>query len=110
MPFILSDDDALHTSVMAEQPLSRSIINRFQQILIKFAHFILLAVCVVLGLLITFNFNQFSLAAPIFLLVYSFIIHVAYACLMVNKFDKVSTSWCIEPGNDIIHSLHQICG
>ncbi len=96
MPFMLSDADALDTTVIPSQSLSRSIIDSFQQILIKFGHFILLSVCVVLSLMVTSSFNQFLLAVPIFLLVYSIIIHVLYARLMSSNFDEINTSWYIE--------------
>jgi hypothetical protein len=92
MPFIASDTDSIHTPVMSEQLLIRSIIASFQQILIEFTNIVLLVICAVLSLMVTPSCIQFLLAVPIFLFIYSFIVHFIYARLMANKFDQIESS------------------
>jgi hypothetical protein len=103
MPFSLSHADSQHKVVISEQFIIRRIIDSFQQILIEFAHFVLLALCIVLSLMMTSSFYQFPLAVPIFLLVYSFIVHVAYTHLMINKFDTTRSSQSLDELNTNWH-------
>ena len=103
MPFIASDADSIDTSTMSEQPVVRRIIDNFQQILVEFTNFVLLAICVVVSLMVTPSCIQFLLAVPIFLFIYSFIVYFIYARLMANKFDQIKTSQSFVETNPSWH-------
>ena len=95
MPFILSDADSLQDTAISKQHIIPKIIENFQQILLEFAHFVLLSICVVLSMRITSNFSQFVLLVPTFLFIYSFIISVIYTRLIGNNLDQINVNWHI---------------
>jgi hypothetical protein len=99
----LSGADSAQKEVMTEQSIIGRIMDNFQQILLELAHFILITICAILSLSVTSNFYQFLLVVPVFLFVYSFIVHVAYAHLMTNKFDQTKSSQSLDEINTSWH-------
>lgn len=88
MPFVLSDTDPLNTTEMSEKWTLREVVDSFHQIVIEFAHLVLLGACIMLSVRGTYNFNRIALLVPTFLHVYSLIVWIVYACLMTYKLDR----------------------
>ena len=93
MPFILPDTDLPDTMILSKQSIIRKLIANFQQLLFEFTHFVLMGICFMLSLIVIPSCIEFLLMVPIFLLTYSFIVYIAYACLMTNVVDRTQDSW-----------------
>lgn len=92
MPFVSFNTDQLYTTMTTNLPRKGVILSNFQPIVNEFINILLIAICVVLSLAITSNFNMFPLLVPIFFLTYSFIISTAYVYLTSNKFRPTKSS------------------
>ena len=85
MPFVLPDADMLRAHVMPEPLTLWKKIDHFHQILMEFAHFVLLGMCIMLSLSGADKFSHVTMAVPIFLLLYSTIVWLAYTFLTNDK-------------------------
>lgn len=119
MPFISFDADQLYTTMATKQVTKGIILSDFQSILNEFINILLIAICVVLSLTVTSSFNVFPLLVPIFLLIYSCIISVAYVHLISNKFcltknsqsfDEVRMSWFVPLAMSLLHYYDKLIG
>jgi hypothetical protein len=88
MPFVLSKTDLLNASTVPEKGTLQGVIDNCHQIALEFAHLALLGACIMLSLRGVYNFNSILLVVPTFLLIYSLIVWIAYACLMAYKPDR----------------------
>ena len=85
MPFAASDADSFHVHSASELLSVRKTIDHLHQILMELAHFVLLGWYIMLSLSGADRFGHAAIAVPIFFLIYSAIVWLAYACLTTGK-------------------------